>query len=99
MQSTKLTYFTTTERGTATENSIKFPFFLTTSDRKQAEKLLVSVLNSWVNRKAGKHDFPSIKVTLSSELKRVRVGAKQKLQCSFLKSRKGRRFFVIPLES
>lgn len=62
-QSTKLTYFTTTERGTTTANSIKVPLQLA------EEKLLVCGPDAWVNRKAGNHNFPRIKVTLSSELK------------------------------
>ena len=59
------------------------------------------MLESWVNHKAGNHDFPSIKVTVGSELKSSEGAikeAKAKPTVQLLKNSE-REVFVIPLES
>lgn len=61
------------------------------------------MLSSWVNYKAGNHDFLSIKVTCSSEPKSwerliKKWNKTETLQCSILKSQREEVFFI-PLES
>lgn len=95
MQSTKLTYFTMTKRGTTTANSIKSP------SQPAIEKLLVCGLAAWVKHKAGNHNFPSIKVTLSSELKssELQSSERSKTKASVQPKLREGRMVVIPKES
>lgn len=78
---TKLTYFTTTKTRTTTANSIKFPMQL--AIKMARRETSVSLLGFWVNNETENHNFTSIKVIWSSELKSSKKKKKRKSTAFF----------------